>query len=709
MIAASQERTRDAERKRASRRDARVVVIPPCEDRARRESLEQNDIAWLMYYFGPDSEAEDPFWYEFTSQQVEMIDAIRHAIQHGGDQALAASRGEGKTTLVERLLVKYTLSGVLTYSVLCAATGGMADNSLDAIKSAIEENPLLLADYPEVCVPVQALEGSPQRAGTQVVSGIRHDNGEEYSQHRSKFSWCGQEVILPRVPGSPASGAIIATRGLDAAIRGLKKKGKRPKIVVIDDPDTEDTARSEEQAKKLEDRIEKAIGGLGGQQRSVARVMMTTLQNRICVSYRYTDPQQKPTWNGKRFRYLITPPERVDMWDEYVQLRVTDMQNGDKFGRNAHNFYLENREKMEAGAVVANPNRFDASILPDGSQAELSSLQHYYNEVARLGPEAVATEYDNDPPEEMGIVESGITASRIQMRLSGYPRGIVPPGAVALTQGIDLRKPGAHWVVRAWMSDATNYVIDYGFHESHGTTYGSDEGVERAINRVICERMEVVKENPYMLPDSEVVDIGMTLADSGWMTDAVYRACLTIGLGIYPAKGHGKSTGCASPSFHTINRRSMDRKPGDGWFQSRQRVDGQTVWLVNCDTDRWKSFEHERWLTGDGKPGAAYIFGDMSDDERRHLHQRMPQDAKDHHAFARHITAEIEVEEPIRGVIVRRWKAKPGRVNNHYLDASYLSNVAASMLGVRLLSPMASKKSEPSARPSARDLAARRA
>lgn len=53
-------------------------------------------------------------------------------------------------------------------------------------------------------------------------------------------------------------------------------------------------------------------------------------------------------------------------------------------------------------------------------------------------------------------------------------------------------------------------------------------------------------------------------------------------------------------------------------------------------------------------------------------------------SYAKHITAEIEVEEPNRdGVLVRKWKAKSD--NNHYLDGSVLSNVAASMIGVKLL------------------------
>ena len=46
---------------------------------------------------------------------------------------------------------------------------------------------------------------------------------------------------------------------------------------------------------------------------------------------------------------------------------------------------------MDAGAVVANPNRFNDEFLPDGSQAEVSALQRYYNEVARIGQIAVST------------------------------------------------------------------------------------------------------------------------------------------------------------------------------------------------------------------------------------------------------------------------------------------------------------------------------
>lgn len=682
-------RQRDAARKRVERAAAKLVVIPPCADRIRRKKLEADDIAWLMYYFGPASEVRDPFTYEFVPQQRSMIDAFGTAIIYGGDQSVAASRGEGKTTILERMILKYSLQGILDFSVLFQATGALADNSLDTIKTYIEENALLRADYPEVCIPVRALENTPNRAHYQIVSGHRHDNGEPYEKQSSRFTWCGQEIIFPKVPGSPSSEAIIATRGLDSAVRGLKKRGRRPKLAAIDDPDTTETASSDEQAGKLGDRIDKAIGGSGSQTKSIARILLCTIPSRKSVAFKFTDTQQKPSWKGVRFKYLVKPPERIDLWDQYVQIREDEWRaqasghSDDKHCRKSHQFYLDHREEMDAGAEVANPHRFNPELLPDGSQAEVSALQHYYNEVARIGPDAVATEYDNEPPEESEAIDSGLSAQAIQLRLSGYQRKIVPPGCVFVTQGIDVKKSGLHFVVKAWLPDATNYVIDYGFAETYGTTYNSDEGLELALHRAILARMEDAK---YFDGEEKPVEINLTLIDSGWQSSAIYKACKDIGSGIFPAKGHGRSHGCATPTFYGVQKASPDRKPGDGWFMQKQTGG---VWLVNCDTDRWKTFEHSRWMTQAGKAGAAYIFGELDDETK---YGRLPRDAKQHFAFAKHITSEAEVEDIIRGILRRVWKTKAGRAQNHYLDASYLADVAAAIKGIRLFHNDAPKR-----------------
>ena len=671
----SSERERDKARKREAASNSKDVDIPACVNLRRRNRLEKNDAKWLRYYFGPDCGCTDTFWYEFTEQQIEMIRVIANAITYGGDQSMAASRGEGKTTLAERVLLKYTLQGVVKFSVLFAASGSMADNSLDAIKTAIETNDRLLEDYPEVCVPVRALENTPNRAHYQTVSGKQHnDKRKSFSKVPSKFKWSGQEIVFPSVPGAPCAGAIIATRGLDAAVRGLKRKGYRPQVALIDDPDTEETANSEEQAGKLEGRIDKGIGGLGGQQQPIARVMLTTLQNRTCVSFKFTDPKEKPSWKGKRYRFLVKPPTRMDLWDEYILQASADMQSDDDHARRAHAFYLAHRAEMDEGAVVSNPNRFNGSKLLDGTQVEVSALQRYYNEVVRIGPDAVATEYDNDPPEISGPVESSITPRRVQSQLSGYPRRIVPPGCTVVVQGMDVGKTAIHWVVRAWRPDCIGYVIDYGVQDVHGTVVGSDEGLDVAIRRAIISRWEYMLANPFTTAEGDTVPVDLTLVDAGYRTDAVYLACRDIGIGIMPAMGFGRSGGCVQANFHDVRKRSKDRKPGDGWFLSKKN---KKTWLVAMDADRWKAWEHDRWMTTITMPGSITNFGSPGI-----IGGRLGDDEKVHHAYSQHICAEKEVEEIVKNQLKRYWKSK-GR--NHYLDASYMSNVAANMRGIKLL------------------------
>jgi len=718
-------RARDRAKKNAAHAARSVIQIPDCADRERRARLEQDDVAWLRWYFGEGCGLDDPFTYEFTADQLEMLNAISHAIQYGGDQALAASRSDGKTTLAERRVLKTSLTGEVNYSVLFAASGQMAENSIDTLRNTIADNDRLCDDYPEVCIPVRELENTPQRANTQKASGNRHDNGQPYEMAALHYTWCGQELIFPMVPGSPSAGAIIATRGLDAAVRGLKKRGKRPKLAIIDDPDTEDSSRSEEQAKKLEKRIDAAIGGLGGQRRGIGRVMLTTIQSRISVSFKFTDPKQKPTFRGKRYRFLIAKPSRVDMWEEYVALRVQDLQqvdgdgkHTDEFCRRSHRFYLERREEMDEGAVVSNPNRFDDSPVPcaiggDGAELmssissddlaknEVSALQAYYNLIAKLGPEVVATEYDNDPPEESAIVESGLAPTRIQKQLNGLGRRVIPNGATLLTQGIDVRKRALHWVVRAWTPDGSFHTIDYGIHEVVGTQYAVDEGVDVAVLNAICDRYEAMKDTEYLTEEGGRMPVDLTLVDAGWKTDAVYAACMKIGAGIMPVMGFGKSSGCTQANFHEQQRNSKDKKPGDGWFLSRRKA----LWLVCADTDRWKGWEHDRWMTKPGSLACGYMYGQQHDNP-----EYLSQDSKDHHAYARHICNESEVEEPHKGTIRRAWKAKSD--NTHWLDASYYADVAANIRGVKTASSMAAQipqKKDPTQRKSLAELAGRRA
>lgn len=700
QAAARGERISDAQRKRAVRARERDLAIPPPAEPNRRADCLADVFLFLPTYFPWH------FYQPFTSVRRTMIEAIVSAARYAGDQAIAGPRCDGKTRSTMGCALALMLAGHISFPLIISKSGKTARRELKTLKHDIATSDTLAADFPELVLPIREVHRWASRARQQTVFG------------RLTFvEWADEHCIFPQVDSallhahgwpesieSAAAGQVIASLGIEGPIRGFNLRGGRPDLVLLDDVDNRESAKSEEQTDDREHIIEEDIGGLGGPDRTVSRVFLGTLINRTCCAATFTDPKQKPSFRGQRHKLLEELPERWDLAEQYIDLWRAAGED-DPCRRAAHRFYIENRAKIEAGARLSNPHRFDDRPQEDGEPKEVSALQFALNAIAKYGLVHFQTEYQNEPPEELGFVDSGISARAIQLRLSGYERGVVPPDATLLTHGIDVKKVGAHWLVRAWRPDATCWIVDYGFTESHGTRYGSDQGVERAVKNVILDRMDQAAAGNYCRPDGEVVPIDLTLVDSGWQTAAVYAACAQVGAALLPAKGYGKSQGCAAAAFHPVTRRSKTRRPGDGWFLSRQPGG---VWLVNCDTDRWKSFEHARWLTEPSRPGAAWLFGSATAAEEKYLARRLPAASREHHSLAHHLTAETEGEDLVRGVLVRKWKPRAGRAHNHYFDAAYLSCVAAAMKG---LSPLGAAAPRPAdqPRPSLAELARRAA
>lgn len=654
-LARGGERQRDASRKQQSRASARDLTIEPCENERRRKARERDVFRFLNGYF------PDTFTDPWTDHRRQMVRAILDAATYGGDQAIAAPRGEGKTSIAECVTIFCLLSGLVHFPLICAATGPDADRILTNIKLQFETNELLAADYPEVCAPIVALEGAPQRAGMQTVNGSR-----------TLLRWGGSFVVFPTVEGSKTSGAVLMTRGLDAAIRGIRYATRRPDLVLIDDPETRESVESDMQTETRELVIEQDLAGLGGPGKRLARVMLTTIMNRKCLSQKYTDPDKKPSWHGVRHKLLEKKPDDEEAWDEYIQLRQSGQQEGDTLSRKAHRFYWKNRKRMNAGAQLSNPHRFISELLADGTRQEVSALQHCYNLIADRGHEAFDTEYQNDPPDpNAGLAVTSLTDYRVKKQLSGYPRGVIPPDCKFLTAALDVRKIALHWVVDAWRSDATGYGLDYGVQEVWSTDPTDEQATDRALLLAMRDWWETLQAAPYQTPDEQPRQVDAVLIDAGWRTDIIYHFCREVGRPFWPAMGFGQSPGATKANFRPPLKPSKTKKSGDGWFLSRQPA-GQ--WLVCMDSDRWKRWVHDRFLTPRERPGAFTLFGEPGSrvDERVHF------------SHAKHLTNEEEKEEFIRGKGIKRvWVVKSH--TNHWFDARYMSAVAASMLGVRLL------------------------
>lgn len=678
------ERQRDADRKSVARAADRDLAIPKVANVRRRRECLADPYKFLKTYF------PDIFSQPFTADRKEMIDAIYHAARYGGDQAVAGPRGDGKTRSALFCILALALGGFVSFPMIISKSGPRAARELRNLKEAVQGSQKLLEDFPEVVLPIVKLGRWSSRARQQTVYG-------QYSD----LEWGEECIVFPTVPTtllrangwnrnieSAARGQIIASLGIEGPIRGYSVRNRRPDVAILDDIDDRESARSELQTDNRARIIEEDIGGLAGPDQTIARVMLCTLINRTCIAATYTDRAKKPSWRGQRHRLVEKFSEREDIGDQYIQLRQNRTAD-DADARVAYEFYLAHQAEIEASVVVTNPYRYDKRILSDGRQAEVSAYQAALNLIADRGLEHFNTEYQNDPPLEEGPVESGITAHRVQSQVNGYARCIIPPECKILTQGIDCQKRGLYWVVRAWRADGTGFTIDYNFTPTFGTTYGSDVGVDKAIQRALLMHMEAMKSREFMTIDGELRPIDLTLVDAGYETNAVYQACIDIRLGIMPAMGYGKSGGVAGPNFSPGRERRPNFIPGDNWnCQEVNKLEWPGLWRVDMDADRWKSWEHDRWMTVPSLPGAMTLFGSAGEN-----HDRLSKDQQEHMTYARHITAEVVVEEFAKtGHRISRWLNKHSRPN-HYLDASYMANVAASIKGIRLLKQAPSESS----------------
>jgi hypothetical protein len=689
MSVIATERSYDAERKSESRAKSRDLIIPEVVDKARREAAEQDDCLWLTTY------CSDVFYNPFTPHQKTIIADCGEALKFGTKKCKAAPRGDGKSSIVKYLALKYALTRQTRFPLIVAATSSKAKKILGSVQRrlASRADTALSQDYPLECHVARYVDPWPSRARNVTANGQRPIHVE----------WGSDWFIVPTWEDTEPLGPIIYSLGITSDdLQGCNVYDQRPDFVMLDDLDSRDSLASEDGvvAGKIEEAIDKTIAGLGGQSRRLGQFMLCTITSRKSAAYKYSDPTQKPAFSGERVPAIVKWPEASHLWESYIELRQAGQREldgegrpKDVFGREAHALYVANREAMDAAAVLSNPYNFEPDLLADGTQKQISALQRCYDYIADTGIESFLTEHQNDPPAESGPIESGISAYRVQRQVSGYDRKIIPPGCTVITQGIDVRKIALHWVVRAWRADGTGFVIDYGVHEVTGTTYGSDDGLDVAVKRAILSRMEDAKAADYHTIDGEIKPIDLTLVDAGWRTTAVYSAVSEVGLGIMPVMGFGKSGGCTQANFYDVQHSTKDKKPGDGWFLSRKG----SLWLVAADTDRWKAWEHDRWMTGPEKTGRMTVFGVGSGTDR------LSADEKAHHSYARHICNEVEIEEPYKGTVRRRWKEK--NENTHWLDASYYANVAANIKGIKLLSQAEKKRKSPNERPSASDLA----
>ena len=639
----------------ASGRD--IGAIPAVVDPARRERCRRDLRLFLETYFPAK------FALEWSSDHLRVIDRIQRSVLGGGLFALAMPRGSGKTSICEGAALWAPLYAHRKFVMVIGAADDAAKGILDEIKAEIETNPRLLEDFPAVCVPVRRLEGITNRANGQICNGAR-----------TLISWTDSEIRLPTVEGSEASGHCICVAGITGHVRGRKVtlasgESARPDYVLVDDPQTDESAGSKKQNHDRVRILSGAVLGLAGPGVKIAGTMPCTVIKRGDMADEILDQTRHPEWQGERMRMLRTFPADMGLWDRYGEIRADSLRaHGDI--RDATAFYEANRAAMDAGADVSWPARFEPG--------ELSGLQNAMNLYYR-DKESFFAEYQNEPmPDDAGPTER-ITAELVWSRMDGSPRGVVPDWADRVTAFADVQERVLYYAVMAFGPDFRGHVVDYGTWPGQARRYftrrdaaptyddihpgmAKDPSVREAVREVAA----LVFGTAWRKADGTAVPVEWMMADSGWgeHTAAVYegaadfRAEEAARLGgkaadvpFWPSKGKGVKAGNKPISEYSrpVGVKKEDHR--DEWmFHPVNGRSGRTR-LMEFDANYWKSFVRERIATPKGRRSAFSLFG--SDVERARL-------------FAEHMSAESSVATSGRGRRLEEWTCLPGRENDWF-------------------------------------------
>ena len=228
---------------------------------------------------------------------------------HGDHEAIAAPRGNAKSTLVSQIFIIWCcVTGRKHYMLIIMDALEQAATMLEAIKAELAFNPRLAMDYPEA-----SGGGRVWNVGTIVT----------------------------------ANDCKIQAFGSGKKMRGLRHGPHRPDLVIGDDLENDENVRSPEQRDKLENWLKKTVLSLGAADDSMDVIVIGTILHYDSVLSRLLS---NPLWHSRKFKAVIEWPHRRDLWDRWEELLLND---GEAV---ALAFYQSHQAQMDDGVVVCWPS-----------------------------------------------------------------------------------------------------------------------------------------------------------------------------------------------------------------------------------------------------------------------------------------------------------------------------------------------------------------
>lgn len=640
-----------------------IGPLPPIANPDRRKSASENNLLFADTYFKPT------FYLPWAPYQRSMMERFQAVVMSGGRECHSVRRGGLKSTCARVSTLWAVVNGHRRFPVLVGATDDKAAEHRENFFALLASSPMLLDDYPEL-TPLLLKWRQPKRQFRL--------NGRLLQLHPKDGRG---RIVFPDIHEAASCQAHIAPYSVNATdVSGLSYVDRfgvtiRPDLLVFDDVQTPQSAKSPLMTEEREEHITKTFCGLAGLGEKIAAIMVATVREHDDLTERFLSRVKHPDWDGSKYPSIIRMPDRMDLWEIYGQkLGAGETpQEGKKI---AQEFYAANREAMDAGGVVA----WDQDKLPD----EISALQSLMT-VRAIDPAFFRCEIQQEGEAPVNTSGLRLDAQTLLTRTSGIKRGVVPRNTEYLTAYVDSSDKVLWWMVLAVSKDLSGSIVDYGtwpdqrrpvFYKSDLNAFIGQESPGQSWEEsfvVAHNQLEEYLCDSWATDDGNERQIDLILkdwSDGGQMP--LIRSQIAASKErnrIRPAKGFAVKPG--RKPIHMWGDQNRDRS-NTGWIERRS----ETPVHVQFDANVIKSIASRRLLTARGAPSAILLPG--TDDRENRL-------------LAEHFTSEQPKEVSYDGSKGVVWALTPSR-DNDWWDCFCGCITAASVLGCKLNGDSGTKK-----------------
>lgn len=284
----------------------------------RREKGAESILFFAMTYFG------HYFLLKPAAFHQELYELLFLATRARGERiAIAAPRSTSKSSIVSLIFVVWCICfDREQYIVLLSDTREQAIALLAHVKKELEENIMLLRDFPEV----SEAGGAPKPP-----------------------RWNQAEIVT-------RNGVMVSALGANQKMRGRRNMQDRPSLIILDDVENDVNTQNPDTRAKLMDWFTKAILKAGNGSTNV--IVVGTIQHYDSLLAKLLNPEVMPGWTRRRYKSVMCWTERPELWQQW---------SGILYGKESHKgcsgkqaalvFYNDHKESMLKGTQVLWPEK----------------------------------------------------------------------------------------------------------------------------------------------------------------------------------------------------------------------------------------------------------------------------------------------------------------------------------------------------------------